>query len=135
MATVDTIVAPQENEMTNLSNAIIEWRRLSDEVTEFRQQIKERNKKMKALESVIVRVMKNHNIDALNLKNSGGRVLYRKQKKQSGLGQKNLQKFLAVYMKSEDEAKKAMEFIQQQRDIVEKESIKYEIDSERPIEG
>jgi hypothetical protein len=134
MAAVDTIVAPQENEMTNLSNAIIEWRRLSDEVTEFRQQIKERNKKMKALESVIVRVMKNHNIDALNLKNSGGRVLYRKQKKQSGLGQKNLQKFLAVYMKSEDEAKKAMEFIQQQRDVVEKESIKYEIDGEKPSE-
>jgi hypothetical protein len=135
MATVDTIVAPQENEMTNLSNAIIEWRRLSDEVTEFRQQIKERNKKMKALESVIVRVMKNHNIDALNLKNSGGRVLYRKQKKQSGLGQKNLQKFLAVYMKSEEEAKKAMEFIQEQRDVVEKESIKYEVDGEKPVEG
>lgn len=135
MATSDAIVAPQENEMSNLSNAIIEWRRLSDEVTEFRQQIKERNKKMKALESVIVRVMKNHNIDALNLKNSGGRVLYRKQKKQSGLGQKNLQKFLAVYMKSEEEAKKAMEFIQEQRDVVEKESIKYEVDGEKPVEG
>lgn len=126
MATADAIVAPQENEMTNLSNAIIEWRRLSDEVTEFRQQIKERNKKMKALEGVIVRIMKTHNIDALNLKNSGGRILYKKQKKQSGLGQKNLQKFLAQYMKSEDEAKKAMEFIQAQRDTVESEKITFE---------
>lgn len=126
MATTDAIVAPQENEMTNLSNAIIEWRRLSDEVTEFRQQIKERNKKMKALEGVIVRIMKTHNIDALNLKNSGGRILYKKQKKVSGLGQKNLQKFLAQYMKSEDEAKKAMEFIQAQRDTVESEKITFE---------
>lgn len=131
-ATADAIIPPQENEMANLSHAIVEWRRLSDEVGEYRQQIKERQKKMKALESVIVRVMKNHNIEALNLKNSGARVLYKKKKTQSGLGQKNLQKFLGQYMKSDEEAKKAMEYIQQQRDVVEKESIAYEVVEEKP---
>lgn len=43
---------------------------------------------MKALEEVIVRVMKAHNIGALDLKNSGGRVLFRKQKRQAAMGQK-----------------------------------------------
>jgi hypothetical protein len=125
-AASDSIIHPQENELTNLSHAIIEWRRLTDEITGFRQEIKERNKKLKALETVICRIMKNHNISALDLKNSGGRVLYKKQKKQSGLGQKNLQKYLAEYMKSEDEAKKAMEFVQGKRTVVDTESIKYE---------
>jgi hypothetical protein len=125
-AASDSIIPPQENELTNLSHAIIEWRRLTDEITGFRQEIKERNKKLKALETVICRIMKNHNISALDLKNSGGRVLYKKQKKQSGLGQKNLQKYLAEYMKSEDEAKKAMEFVQGKRTVVDTESIKYE---------
>lgn len=122
----DTIIAPQENELSNLSHAIIEWRRLSDEILGFRQEIKERNKKLKALESVICRIMKNHNINALDLKNSGGRVLFKKQKKQSGLGQKNLEKFLAEYMKSPEEAKKAMEFVQSKRVVTDTESIKYE---------
>lgn len=122
----DAIIAPQENELSNLSHAIIEWRRLSDEITGFRQEIKERNKKLKALEAVICRIMKNHNINALDLKNSGGRVLFRKQKKQSGLGQKNLEKFLAEYMKSPEEAKKAMEFVQSKRVVTDLESIKYE---------
>lgn len=121
-----TIIAPQENELSNLSHAIVEWRRLSDEITGFRQEIKERNKKLKALETVICRIMKNHNISALDLKNSGGRVLFKKQKKQSGLGQKNLEKFLAEYMKSPDEAKKAMEFVQSKRVVTDLESIKYE---------
>jgi hypothetical protein len=126
-AATDAIIPPQENEMASLSHAIVEWRKLSDEIGEFRQQVKERQKKMKALETIIVRVMKNHNIEALNLKNSGGRVLYKKKKSQTGLGQKNLQKFLAQYMKSEDEARKAMEFIQGQRSTVEKELIAYEV--------
>ena len=122
----DAIIAPQENELSNLSHAIIEWRRMSDEITGFRQEIKERNKKLKALETVICRIMKNHNINALDLKNSGGRVLFKKQKKQSGLGQKNLEKFLAEYMKSPEEAKKAMEFVQSKRVVTDLESIKYE---------
>jgi Family of unknown function (DUF5760) len=120
------LTTPQENEVVTLTHSIIEWRRLKDESTELKQQVREMNKKMKALEEVILRVMKNHNIGALDLKNSGGRVLFKKQKRQSGLGQKNMLKLMADGLKSEEKAQELMKYIQEHREVVTKESIQYE---------
>jgi hypothetical protein len=121
-----TLTTPQENEMATLTNSIIEWRRLKDDSEEIRQQIKEKSKKMKALEEVILRVMKNHNIGALDLKSSGGRVLYKKQKRQAGLGQKNMMKLMSEHLKSDEKAQDLMKYIQEHREVVMKESIAYE---------
>ena len=120
------IIQPKENEMTNLTHAIIEWRKLSDEIAEAKQQNRERTKKQKALEEIILRVMKNHNIGALDLKSSGGRIVHKKQKRQSGLGTKNLEKYLAEYLKSPDEAKKALTYINEHRDVITSEKLTYE---------
>ena len=124
--TEGTLSQPQENEMTTLTHSIIEWRRLKEESEEFRQQLKERSKKMKALEEVILRVMKNHNIGALDLKSSGGRVLFKKSKRQGALGQKNLAKLMAEGLESEEKATALMKYIQEHREVVTKESIAYE---------
>jgi hypothetical protein len=121
-----TLTTPQENEMTTLTHSIIEWRRLKEESEEFRQQLKERSKKMKALEEVILRVMKNHNIGALDLKSSGGRVLFKKSKRQAGLGQKNLVKLMSEGLNSEEKANELMKYIQEHREVLTKESIAYE---------
>jgi hypothetical protein len=126
MESQGTLTNPQENEMSTLTHSIIEWRRLKDEVAELRQRTREHNKKMKALEEVILRVMKNHNIGALDLKNSGGRVLFKKQKRQAGLGQKNMMKLMSEHMKSEEKAQELMKYIQEHREVVMKESIAYE---------
>lgn len=124
--TEGTLTTPQENEMATLSHSIIEWRRLKEEVEELRQQIKERSKKMKALEEVILRVMKNHNIGALDLKSSGGRVLFKKSKRQAGLGQKNLVKLMSEGLQSEEKANELFKYIQEHREVLTKESIAYE---------
>ena len=124
--TEGTLTTPQENEMSTLTHSIIEWRRLKEESEEFRQQLKERSKKMKALEDVILRVMKNHNIGALDLKSSGGRVLFKKSKRQGALGQKNLAKLMAEGLESEEKANALMKYIQEHREVVTKESIAYE---------
>jgi hypothetical protein len=121
-----TLTTPQENEMTTLTHSIIEWRRLKEEAEEYRQQLKERSKKMKALEEVILRVMKNHNIGALDLKSSGGRVLFKKSKRQAGLGQKNLVKLMSEGLNSEEKANELMKYIQEHREVLTKESIAYE---------
>lgn len=126
MSTEGTLTTPQENEMSTLSHSIIEWRRLKDEAEDFRQQLKERSKKMKALEEVILRVMKNHNIGALDLKSSGGRVLFKKSKRQAGLGQKNLVKLMSEGLQSEEKANDLMKYIQEHREVLTKESIAYE---------
>lgn len=124
--TEGTLTTPQENEMATLSHSIIEWRRLKEEAEELRQQIKERSKKMKALEEVILRVMKNHNIGALDLKSSGGRVLFKKSKRQAGLGQKNLVKLMSEGLQSEEKANELFKYIQEHREVLTKESIAYE---------
>jgi hypothetical protein len=124
--TEGTLTTPQENEMATLSHSIIEWRRLKEEAEELRQQLKERSKKMKALEEVILRVMKNHNIGALDLKSSGGRVLFKKSKRQAGLGQKNLVKLMSEGLQSEEKANDLMKYIQEHREVLTKESIAYE---------
>ena len=122
----NVIVTPQENELTTLTHSIIEWRRLKEDNDSRKQQVRESNKKMKALEEIIVRVMKSHNIGALDLKNSGGRVLFRKQKRQASLGQKNMEKLISDYLKSETEAQNLMKHLQENRQVVIKESIHYE---------
>lgn len=120
------LTTPQDNEMTTLTHSIIEWRRLKDDSTELRNQVKEQNKKIKALEEVILRIMKGHNIGALDLKSSGGRVLFRKQKRQAGLGQKNMVKLITQHLQSEEKAQELMKYIQEHREVVTKESIAYE---------
>jgi hypothetical protein len=121
-----SLSTPQENEMATLTHSIIEWRRLKEETSELRDRVREDSKKMKALEEVILRVMKNYNIGALDLKSSGGRVLYKKQKRQATLGQKNMMKLVTEHLQSEDKAKELINYIQEHREIIMKESIHYE---------
>lgn len=122
-APVASMSSPHDNDLTNLTHAIVEWRKLSDEVKELRESMRERNKKIKALEAVILRVMKTHNIGALDLKNSSSRILFKKSKRQAGMGAKNLQKYLADYFKSEEKANEALKYINEHRETVTKESL------------
>ena len=120
------ITTPQENEMAILTHSIIEWRRLKEAHESIRQQLREYGTKMKKLEETILRIMKSHNIGALDLKSSGGRVLFKKQKRQAGLGQKNMMKLMSAHLESEEKANDLMKDIQEHREVVVKESIHYE---------
>jgi hypothetical protein len=122
----ESLTTPHDNDMVTLTHSIVEWRRLKEESDTFRQQLKERSKKMNVLEEVILRVMKSNNIGALDLKSSGGRVLYKKQKRQAGLGQKNMMTLMAAALQSETKATEVMKYIQEHREVVTKESIAYE---------
>ena len=120
------IVLPQESDMSTLSSSIVEWRRLNDECADFKQQIKERTTKIRALQEVIMRIMKSHNVAALDLKNTGGRVITKQRKSQSGLTAKTLHAQLATFLKSEEQATKALEFIQSARVTSLKDALLYE---------
>jgi len=122
----EALTNPQENDIAMLTHSIIEWRRLKEENDSRKQQMREASTKMKALEEIIVRVMKSHNIGALDLKNSGGRVLFKKQKRQAGLGQKNMEKLIAEHLESQEKAQNLMKYIQEHREVVIKETIQYE---------
>jgi hypothetical protein len=120
------IILPQESDMSTLSSSIVEWRRLNDECADFKQQIKERTTKIRALQEVIMRIMKSHNVAALDLKNTGGRVITKQRKSQSGLTAKTIHSQLATFLKSEEQATKALEFIQSNRVTSLKDALLYE---------
>jgi hypothetical protein len=120
------IILPQPNEMEILANSIKEWRSLTEECRGFKEQISERMRRIKAYQEVIVRIMKNHNVAALDLKNTGGRVVTKQRRSQSGLTPKTLQAQLATYLKSEEEAKKVLEFIQSNRTTTTRDALLYE---------
>jgi len=121
-----TIATQQENDMTTLTHSIIEWKRLKDKCDSAKQELRENGKTMKITEEIILNIMKNHSIGALDLKNSGGRILCKKQKRQKGIGHKNMVKLMAEHLKSEEEANKLMKHIQDSREVVTVEKIAYE---------
>ena len=123
---VETLTTPQDNDLATLTHSIIEWRRLKEEKDTLSQQLREKNTKMKALEKIILAVMKSHNSGALDLKNSGGRVFFKTKKTQASVGQKGMLKLIGDYLKSAEEATKLMDFVQAQRPVLVKESIHYE---------
>lgn len=122
----EALTTPQENEIATLTHSIIQWRHLKEENDVRKQLTREATTKMKALEEIIVRVMKSHNIGALDLKNSGGRVLFKKSKRQAGLSQKTMEKLVAEHLESNEKAEQLMKYIQEHREIIIKESIAYE---------
>jgi hypothetical protein len=104
------------------------WRENHKETVELTAQLKEKKKRGKAMEEVILRVMKKNNIGALDLQSSGGRLLYRRQTSKAGLGQKDMARLLAEHMKSEQAAATALQYIAEHRGTKVKESLLYEKD-------
>lgn len=123
-------VAPPSdpNELSQLSIMIKTWRENQKETQELTAQLKEKKKRGKVMEEMILRVMKKNNIGALDLQSSGGRLLYRKQTSKAGLGQKDMARLLAEHLKSEQAATTALQYIAEHRGTKVKESLLYEKD-------
>ncbi len=119
-------VLPQDGDTASLPTAIQEWRRVNDEIASFKQQIRERTRKAKALEAFIMGIMKRYNIGALDLKASNGRVLYKKGKRAAGLGAKKQAQLIGEYMRSEQKAAELMKFLAEHRETKMSEKLAYE---------
>jgi hypothetical protein len=122
---VSTNISEQQ-ELATLPQIIKTWRELNKEVSTLKEQVREKNKRLKALDEMILRIMKKHNIGALDLKESGGRILYRRSSSKTGLGPKNLMALLSQHLKSEQAASDALKFITDHRESKVRESILYE---------
>jgi len=115
-----------QQELQNLKEIIISWRQIETEVSDLNSQMREKKKRQKTLEEMILRIMKKHNIGALDLKGSGGRLLYRRQTTKGTLNIKTITELLTQHLKSETAATEAMEFINKNRGAKVRESIEYE---------
>lgn len=113
-------------ELQQLPMLIKTWRELQKETTELGEQIKERKKRLKVMDEMILRIMKKNNIGALDLQHSGGRLLYRRQTSKGSLAQKDLLRLLGEHLKSEQKASEALNYIAENRGSKVKESLLYE---------
>ena len=118
----------EQQELMTLRQIIVTWRELEKEVSELTQEAREKKKRQKALEEMILRIMKKYNIGALDLKGSGGRLLYRRQSTKAGLTPKVLVGLLANHLKSETAAAEAIKYINENREARVRESLLYEKD-------
>ena len=119
---------PDPQEMSQLSTMIKEWKTLQTESATLKEQVREKNKRMKAMEEVILRIMKKNNIGALDLNNSGGRLLYRRTNTKGTLNPKFLMATLSEHLKSEQKAAEAIKYITEHREARVRESLLYEKD-------
>lgn len=116
----------EQQEMAQLKQVIMGWRELENEVSVLNSQIREKKKRQKAMEEIILRIMKKNNIGALDLKGSGGRLLYRRQTTKIGLNPKTLTGLLTQHLKSESAATEAIKYINENRGAKVRESLLYE---------
>ena len=128
---VENTLSPEEivkaqQELSQLSSIIKEWKDTNEEIKNLNEQVREKRKRVKVQEEMILRIMKKHNIGALDLKGSGGRILYRRSTTKGGMNEKLLFGLLSQHMKSEIAAADAIKFITDHREAKTKESLLYE---------
>jgi hypothetical protein len=126
--TVDanTSTAVAQEELKQLSTIISAWKESSAEVSALNEQVREKRKRMKVMEEMILRIMKKFNIGALDLKGSGGRILLRRSSAKTGLNDKSLLNLLSQHLKSETAAAEAIKYITEHREAKTRESLLYE---------
>ena len=123
-----TQAPPDAAAIEQLKQVIKSWKDLRAETDKLKEQVREKNKKLKVLEEMILRTMKKNNIGALDLNSTGGRLLYRRSTAKATLNGKNLLTLLTDHFKSDQKAAEAMKFITDNREARVRESLLYEKD-------
>ena len=105
----DSNQTPAPVDTQNLATVVTEWRKMHEEIAQHKQQASEKNKRSKVLEGIIMNIMKQQNLGALDLKSSGGLILYEKQERKAGLNPNTIQKLPTEHHKDEPKASEALQ--------------------------
>tara|TARA_B100000035_G_scaffold306156_1_gene307870 strand:- start:2138 stop:2488 length:351 start_codon:yes stop_codon:yes gene_type:complete len=102
------------------------WLDIDNQIRALQKEIRDRRKLKKELTKSLVGIMKNQDIDALNVPD--GQLIYNKTKSKSALSKKHLITSLAQYFKNDKRlADELTKFIMDSREEKEKENIKRKI--------
>ena len=120
--TIDTSVP---NTKEQLINNIREWVKIDTEISQLRNEIKERNNKKKSMTENLVNVMKSNNIDCFDI--NEGALVYKKNTVKKPINAKNLLSSLQNYYKDSNVAEDLTKYIMNNREETIKETIKRKI--------
>ena len=115
------ILSPKEQLVTNIR----EWVKMDTEISQLRQEIKERNNKKKSMTENLVTVMKTNNIDCFDI--NDGSLVYKKNTVRKPINSKTLLSSLQNYYKDQNVAEDLTKYIMDNREQQIKETIKRKI--------
>jgi predicted nucleic acid-binding Zn-ribbon protein len=110
-----------------LVNNIKEWIKIDNEISQLKNEIKDRNNKKKTLTEGLVTVMKTNQIDCFDI--NGGALVYKKNTVKKPISAKTLLAALQEYYKNDNKvAEDLTKFVLDNREEQVKESIRRKID-------
>jgi hypothetical protein len=115
------ILGPKEQ----LVNNIREWVKIDIEISQLRQEIKERNNKKKTMTENLVNVMKTNSIDCFDI--NDGSLIYKKNTVRKPINAKSLLSSLKNYYKDQNTAEDLTKYIMDNREETIKETIKRKV--------
>jgi len=102
------------------------WLNIDDQIRTLQKEIRDRRKLKKELTESLVGIMKNQDIDALNVPD--GQLIYNKTKTKAPLSKKHLLVSLSQYFKNDQRmVEELSKYIMESRQEKEKENIKRKI--------
>ena len=102
------------------------WLNIDDQIRTLQKEIRDRRKLKKELTESLVGIMKNQDIDALNVPD--GQLIYNKTKTKAPLSKKHLLVSLAQFFKNDQRmVEELSKYIMESRQEKEKENIKRKI--------
>jgi len=108
-----------------LVNNIREWVKIDTEISQLRNEIKERNTKKKFMTESLVNVMKSNNIDCFDI--NDGSLIYKKNTVRKPINSKSLLSSLQNYYKDKTMAEDLTKYILDNREEQIKETIKRKV--------
>ena len=105
-----------------LKGNVKQYLEIDDQIKALNKAISERRKTKKKLSEEILSTMKNFEIDNMNTKN--GRLIYSVRKTKKPLNKKNLLSGLKIYFKDEDKSTEVTKVVLDNRETVEKISLR-----------
>jgi len=108
-----------------LVNNIRDWVKIDTEISQLRNEIKERNNKKKNMTENLVNVMKTNNIDCFDI--NEGSLIYKKSTVKKPINSKTLLSSLQSYYKDQNVAEDLTKYIMDNREEKIKETIKRKV--------
>ena len=119
-------VTKQYNDAMNSFNILVDkikkWLDTENKILNIQKELKELKKNKKQISVELSEIMKNKNLDCIDV--TQGKILYTKNKSKKGINKKYLETVLTKFYENNEQAKEICDFILENRETIEKENIR-----------
>ncbi len=113
------------NDKSILVDKIKKWLDTENKILNIQKELKELKKNKKQISVELSEIMKNKNLDCIDV--TQGKILYTKNKSKKGINKKYLETVLTKFYENNEQAKEICDFILENRETIEKENIRLKL--------